>query len=52
MPAPTEKARRTWGMALACKRGNKRACKGPAKRMARRVGERKIREFAKRTSRR
>lgn len=47
MPAVSKTQRRLFGMALACKRGHKRACKGPAKRISRRMKSGKIREFAR-----
>lgn len=51
MPAVSNKQRRTFGMALACKRGDKRACKGPARKLARSMSARKIRDFARKTQR-
>lgn len=42
----SEKQRRTAGMALNCKRGNKKACKGPAKKMSQGMSEKQLKDFA------
>ncbi|MGH9697969.1 MAG: DUF3008 family protein [Candidatus Acidiferrales bacterium] len=51
MPAVSARQRRTAGMALACQRGNKRACRGPAAKMARSMNRKQVREFARKTRR-
>jgi len=47
MPAKSSKQRRTAGMALACKRGDKSACKGPAAKMAHSMTGKQLGDFAR-----
>jgi hypothetical protein len=48
MPAKSGAQRRLFGMALACKRGNKKACASPAvKKIVKSMSESQIRDYAK-----
>jgi len=46
------KQRRTAGMALSCKRGNRSSCKGPAAKMAKSMTIKQLRDFASKKTKR